>query len=257
MFNTYELKQLAERIVPKKYLRVVGMSALRLTALLHRGKTVECPCCGHTYSSFASYGYRKRPNALCRYCLSLERHRGLWLYIHERTNLLKSPFKVLHIAPEHQFQELLKNAPNIDYLSADLDMPTAMVKMDITDIPFAAETFDVIICNHVLEHVPDDAKAMSELCRVLKPGGWAILQTPMSDKAQTEEDLSITDPKKREELYGQNDHVRTYGMDKRNRLEQAGFAVRLDRYLWELPEATVQQYALLREDIWLAIKPTI
>lgn len=257
MPTTYQLKQFAERVIPKKYLRVAGMLVLRATAPFYSGQAVTCPCCQHSYSRFASYGYQKRPNALCRYCLSLERHRGLWLYIHNRSTLLSAPFKVLHFAPEHQFQELFKSAPNIDYLSADLDMPTAMVKMDITNITFPDHTFDVIICNHVLEHVPDDAKAMRELYRVLKPGGWAILQTPMSDSPVTIEDLSITDPKKREELFGQTDHVRTYGMDKKDRLERAGFAVKLDKYLCELPDKTVQQYALLREDIWLAIKPNL
>lgn len=257
MFTTYQLKQFAERVIPKKYLRVAGMLALRGTAPLYNGNEVTCPCCQKSYKTFAAYGYQKRPNALCRYCLSLERHRGLWLYIHEQTNLLKKPLKVLHFAPEHQFQELLKHAPNVDYISADIDMPTAMIKMDITNITFADNTFDVIICNHVLEHVPDDAKAMSELYRVLKPSGWAILQTPMSNSPQTIEDLSITDPKKREQLYGQTDHVRTYGMDKKDRLERAGFAVKLDKYLMELPDETIKKYALLREDIWLAIKPNL
>jgi hypothetical protein len=257
MITTYQLKQIAEHIVPKKYLRLAGMIALRTSAVLYGGNNVTCPCCQHSYKNFASYGYQKRENALCRHCLSLERHRGLWLYIHEKTSLLKDQLKVLHFAPEHQFQELLKNAPNIDYISADLDMPTAMLKMDITNITFPDNTFDLIICNHVLEHVPDDAKAMSELYRVLKPGGWAIVQTPMSNKPNTEEDLTITDPKKREELYGQNDHVRTYGMDKKNRLERAGFAVKLDPYLIELPQNIIDKYALIREDIWLAIKPKL
>lgn len=254
MTTIYGLKQLAERIIPKKHLREVGLWTLRLGSVLHQGKQYTCPCCNKSYASFASYGYKTRPNALCRWCLSLERHRGLWLYIHQRTNLLKEQLKVLHFAPEHQFQMLLKNAPNLDYTSADLDMPTAMLKMDITNITFDDNTFDVIICNHVLEHVPDDRKAMSELYRVLKPGGWAILQTPMSNSPLTEEDLSITDPKERERRFGQDDHVRTYGMDKKDRLESVGFKVRLDQFLMDLDDATVQKYALLREDIWVAEK---
>lgn len=254
MLATYELKQLAERIVPKKYLRVAGLSTLRATSIFYKGNTVTCPCCNHSFSSFASYGYVKRPNVLCRWCLSLERHRGLWLYLHQRTNVLTSKVRILHFAPEHQFQELLRNQPNIDYLSADLDMPTAMVRMDITNITLPDNSFDVILCNHVLEHVPDDRKAMSELYRVLKPGGWAILQTPMSDKPQTEEDLTITNPKERERRFGQDDHVRTYGMDKKDRLESVGFTVALDKFLFELDQKQIDQYRIVREDIWLCKK---
>ncbi len=255
MPTTYQLKQLAERIVPKKYLRVAGLYTMRASSVLYKGDQVQCPCCGYTARQFASYGMVKRENALCRWCLSLERHRGLWLYIHEKTNLLTHPNRVLHFAPEHQTQELLKNAPKVDYISADLDMPTAMVQMDITNITFEDNEFDVILCNHVLEHVPDDNKAMSELFRVLKPGGWAILQTPMNSDPETKEDLSITDPKERERLYGQNDHVRTYGMDKKDRLEAVGFEVVLDQFLNDLPEDILKYYAIRREDIWIAKKP--
>jgi SAM-dependent methyltransferase len=254
MFATYELKQIAEKIVPKKYLRVAGMQVLRATSFLYKGNAVTCPCCGHSFASFASYGYVKRPNVLCRHCLSLERHRSLWLYFHQKTNLFKDKLRVLHFAPEHQLQEKFKNAPNLDYISADLDMPTAMIQMDITNITFPDNAFDVIICNHVLEHVPDDHLAMSELYRVLKPGGWAILQTPMSNKAETEEDLTITDPKERERRFGQDDHVRTYGMDKKDRLESVGFKVDLDKFLYELPAATIAQYRLMLEDIWIVRK---
>lgn len=255
MLATYDLKQFAERIVPKKYLRVAGMAALRATSVLYSGSAVSCPCCGHSFSSFASYGYVRRPNVLCRWCLSLERHRGLWLYIHQQTNLLKGvPLSVLHFAPEHQFQELLRQQPHLQYLSADLDMPTAMVKMDITNINRPDKSFDVILCNHVLEHVPDDRRAMSELYRVLRPGGWAIIQTPMSNNPHTVEDLTLTDPRERERLFGQDDHVRTYGMDKRDRLQAAGFEVVLDPFLHQLPSQQLAQYRIEREDIWLCKK---
>jgi len=252
--TTYQLKQLAEKVVPKKYLRVMGMYALRASSVLYMGNQVTCPCCNHQFSSFASYGYVKRPNVLCRWCLSLERHRGLWLFLHQCTDVLQRNIKLLHFAPEHQLQELFKSKPNIDYLSADLDMPTAMVQMDITNITLPDNSFDVIICNHVLEHVPDDHKAMSELYRVLKPGGWAILQTPMSAQPLTIEDLTITDPRERERLFGQDDHVRTYGADKKDRLEKAGFTVELNKFLFLLPNETIQRYALSREDIWIAHK---
>ena len=255
MLETYQLKQLAEKMVPRKYLRVAGLYAMRMTSPLHWGKDLECPMCGHSYRTFASYGYNKRENVLCRWCLSMERHRAIWLYLHEKTNIFTDPVKVLHFAPEHQLQQALKAAEKVDYISADIDMPTAMVKMDITNITFPENTFDVIICNHVLEHVPDDAKAMSELYRVLKPGGWSILQTPINIHSQeTDEDLTITDPRERERRFGQNDHVRTYGMDKKDRLERAGFTVVLDKYLYDMSDEKVSKYGLLREDIWLCKK---
>lgn len=255
MLETYQLKQFAEKVVPRKYLRVAGMYAMRATSPLYWGSDIECPLCGHAYRQFASYGYQKRENVLCRWCLSMERHRALWLYLHEKTNVFTAPVKVLHFAPEHGLQEALKAAKNVDYLSADLDMPTAMVKMDITDITFPDNTFDVILCNHVLEHVPDDHKAMTELYRVLKPGGWAILQTPIDINSPTTlEDLSVTDPKERERLYGQVDHVRTYGMDKQTRLEKAGFEVVLDKFLYEMSDKRIQKHAIVREDIWLCKK---
>lgn len=254
MPTTYQLKQFAEKVVPKKYLRVLGMYALRATSVLYMGNNVECPCCGHRFASFASYGYVKRPNVLCRWCLSLERHRGLWLYLHRKTDILQRKARILHFAPEHQLQQIFKTNPNLDYLSADLDMPTAMVKMDITNITLPDNSFDVIICNHVLEHVPDDRKAMREMYRVLKPGGWAILQTPMSALPHTVEDLTITDPRERERLFGQDDHVRTYGADKKDRLEEAGFRVVLDKFLFEMPPGEITRYAISREDIWVACK---
>ncbi len=253
MFSTYELKQLAEKVVPKKYLRVLGQYTLRATSPIYTGNQVQCPCCKHRFRQFASYGHVKRDNALCRWCLSLERHRGLWLYIHEKTDLLTKKQKILHFAPEHQFQALFKAHENIDYLSADLDMPTAMVQMDITNITLEDNSFDVIICNHVLEHVPDDRKAMSELYRVLKPGGWAILQTPMSDRAETVEDLTLS-PEQRIEAFGQDDHVRTYGMDKKDRLASVGFKVELNTYLYDLPQDIINYYGIMREDIWIGWK---
>lgn len=240
--NTARLKELAEKIVPRKYLRVAGMYFLRMQYPLLKGENVECPCCEKQFKKFLSYGVNPRNGALCPWCLSLERHRLLWKYLEDKTNIYVDSLKVLHFAPEHQFQERLKVASNIDYLSCDLDMPTAMEKQDITDLTYEANRFDVILCNHVLEHIPNDHKAMTELHRVLKPGGWAILQTPMSSMQATIEDLTITDPKERERLFGQNDHVRTYGLDKKDRLESAGFRVEVDNYVKEAFSKTECMY---------------
>lgn len=231
--NTARLKEAAEKIVPRKYLRVGGMYFLRLQYPFFKGDTVECPCCERSFKQFLSYGVKAREGVLCPWCLSLERHRLLWKYLEEKTDLYSDNLSVLHFAPEHQFQERLKMATNLNYLSCDLDMPTAMEKQDITHLTYATNRFDVILCNHVLEHIPDDKKAMQELYRVLKPGGWAILQTPMLDKPQTLEDFSITEPKERERVFGQNDHVRVYGLDKKDRLESVGFTVEMDDFVNE------------------------
>lgn len=156
---------------------------------------------------------------------------------------------MLHFAPD-ALERKLRTSPNLTYISTDLDSPEAMIHMDITDIPFNDHTFDVILCSHVLEHVPNDRKAMSELYRILKPGGWAILLVPIDfDRDTTFEDPSVVDPKEREHLFGQHDHVRRYGRDYLTRLEQAGFIVRQEKYAHELDSLAVQQYVLPSSEV--------
>jgi len=254
--NIATLKEWAEKIIPRKYLRVAGMYFLRAQYPIYKGANVACPCCKRKFKKFLTYGVNAREGALCPWCLALERHRLLWKYLKDKTEIYHKPLSVLHFAPEHQFQERLKAATNITYLSCDLDMPTAMDKQDITQLTYGDNSFDVILCNHVLEHIPDDAKAMQELYRVLKPSGWAILQTPMLDKPETLEDLTITDPKEQERIFGQNDHVRIYGADKQQRLEAAGFTVIVDDYVHTNFTAQQQKYYGFdtSEMIWLARK---
>ena len=146
--------------------------------------------------------------------------------------------------------------PNLDYVSADWASPRAKLKMDVTDIQCEDNTFDVILTNHVLEHVPDDRKAMRELHRVLKPGGFAILQSPLNKKFEkTYEDPSITDPKERRKAFGQEDHVRVYGRDYKERLEEAGFFVRADPYVKELGPEKIHIFVLPpEEDIYYCEK---
>jgi len=129
--------------------------------------------------------------------------------------MLAQGTKLLHVAPEPNLRTWLRSLPELDYVSADLDMVGNDLKLDLTDIALPDSSFHAIICNHVLEHIPDDAKAMSEITRVLKPGGWAILQTPISlSLSQTYEDFLITDPAERERAFGQNGHVRIYAMTR-------------------------------------------
>ncbi|MES2176308.1 MAG: methyltransferase domain-containing protein [Gemmatimonadota bacterium] len=175
-------------------------------------------------------GYREQ--ARCPVCRSLDRERLLYLYLLQQTDLFAKPQKVLHVAPEPRLAAALRASANIDYLSADLDPSEVMIRMDVTDIQFPDATFDVILCNHVLEHIPDDRRAMSELHRVLKPGGWAILQVPLSETLEhTYEDPSITSTAGREQAFGQEDHVRIYAADYRSRLAGAGFAVTVFRWV--------------------------
>lgn len=174
----------------------------------------------------------------------------MWLYLKDRTDFFSKPHKLLHIAPELCFIDKFKAMENLDYTTADLESPLADVKMDVHDIPFDDSTFDVVFCNHVMEHVDDDIKAISEIHRVLKPGGWAIIQSPQDySREETLEDPSITDPKERERIYWQSDHVRLFGMDYGKRLEKAGFHVTEDKYVMELPAETVKRYALPAKEI--------
>ena len=205
---------------------------LRQRAL--RGNSVVCPCCKGHFLTFLPGGVvTKRPHALCPGCGSLERHRLLWHFVQHKTTLLSKPHKVLHVAPEPLFFQLFSQNPGIDYVPCakfgegyEDEYPVGTINIDLTDIDFPDETFDVILCSHVLEHIPNDQQAMRELHRVLKPTGWAILQVPLDlSREKTYEDFSITRLEAREKAFGQRDHVRVYGRDYPARLAQAGFAV--------------------------------
>jgi predicted SAM-dependent methyltransferase len=198
-----------------------------------------------------------RRNAMCPRCRSLERHRLLWLYLKNKTNLFTSNLKVLHVAPEPAFQKILKSMPNLDYISADLNSPYAMLNMDVTDILFGGSLFDVILCSHVLEHIEDDQKAIREFHRVLKPGGWAILQVPVASKLEeTLEDTKVKTPEERELAFGLKEHVRIYGLDYKDRLEIAGFTVDVDQYVKSLSPEIVRAFSLDKdENIYFCTKP--
>jgi SAM-dependent methyltransferase len=189
-----------------------------------RGSRFYCPLCGKSFRKFYPFGINPRQNACCPNCGSLERHRLLWVALRtlQKKGLIKQGGRLLHVAPETCLAEKFRK--EYDYLSIDLDGNSAMMAMDITAMDFADETFDAVVCNHVLEHIPNDRQAMQELNRVLKPGGWASIQVPMKGDL-TQEDLAIADPKVRLHLYGQEDHVRYYGRDFAERLEEAGFEV--------------------------------
>lgn len=193
--------------------------------LLLSGSERFCPICGKSSRRFLPSGVAPRDDAQCARCGSLERHRLLWLFVLKRTDLFDGRRKrVLHVAAEPCLEIRFKERLGRDYLTADLFNPKAMVKMDISAIDYPDETFDVIYCSHVLEHVPDDRKAMREFCRTLKRGGWSILLVPITSD-RTYEDPSITSPEDRLKIFGQEDHVRNYGPDYVDRLRESGFEV--------------------------------
>jgi SAM-dependent methyltransferase len=176
----------------------------------------------------------KRQMCTCPVCGCYDRQRLLYLYLLNKTDVFEKPIKLLHVAPEVSVENILRAKSNVDYLTADLSGKGVMVQMDITNIQFPDSFFDAIICNHVLEHVVDDRKAMSELYRTLKPGGWAILQVPLSlSLKNTYEDFSITTEKGREDAFGQKDHVRVYAKDYQDRLAKTGFEVSVFKWVTE------------------------
>jgi SAM-dependent methyltransferase len=195
--------------------------------LMYRlGYNLYCPVCDNYARKFESFGRHNRSNARCPACGALERHRLIWYFLKHHTDLFDGqPKKMLHIAPEPAFIKKLKKIHNLDHITADISDPNVTIQMDITDIQFPDNTFDVIYCSHVLEHVPDDRKALKEFYRVLKNDCWALLLVPIAPKDKTFEDPTITDPKDRERMFGQHDHIRMYGRDYIDRLKEAGFHV--------------------------------
>lgn len=245
------------RKVPRPVLQRFAHFVLPVVGWFYRGKAVQCTVCDSSFRKFLPYGRKPpRPNALCPNCLALERHRLMWLYLQERTDFFTKEQKVLHIAPEVCFIGRFKKMPHLDYITGDLESPLADYHFDVHDIPFEDNSFDVAFCNHVMEHVDDDIRAMSEIRRVLKPGGWAIMQSPQDYTRQvTYEDPTITDPQAREEAYWQSDHVRLFGLDYGKRMEQAGFTVSEERYVMEMDPKRVKRHALpAQEIIYLAKK---
>jgi len=220
---------------------------------------VFCPVCESKFREFEPFGLMKRDNARCPGCGSLERHRLLWKYLNDKTTFFNKDIKIrlLHFAPEKCFYDRFSVNKNIDYVPCDI-YPQAyayqgvkeIIKVDITHLPFEQNNFDVILCIHVLEHIPDDWKALSELYRVMKEKGWGIFQAPLDDKRKvTYEDFTITKPKDREKAFGQHNHVRKYGQDYKDRLKNAGFTVTADDYIKSFSNEELFRYGLQPDEI--------
>lgn len=242
--------------IPRPWLIRFSYIFVRFSRFFYRGTKFECPVCGGKYRKFLPYGYeRVRDGALCPGCLSLERHRLMWLYLKEKTPFFHQSLKVLHVAPEQCFLKRFKKLNNLEYYTADMESPIADYKLDIQNIPFENNSYDIVICNHVLEHVPDDKKAMSEIYRILKPGGFAILQVPVDfHRQKTFEDNTITDKKERAKIFGQYDHVRVYGIDYPELLKESGFIIDEPNFLDVLEEELKIKYSINYSDFMFSCK---
>jgi len=251
------LKFLLNKLPRTWLIRFSGLFTF-LISPFYRGKKLNCPVCQKSYKTFLPYGYAEgiRDNRLCPGCLTLERHRLLWLYFKSKTSLFTEHHKVLHVAPEQPFFKRFRKMKNLEYITGDLESPLADVKMDIQKIPFPDNTFDVVICNHVLEHVDNDKKAMQEVYRILKKGGWAILQVPIDNKRdKTYEDPLIVSAEERTKHFGQYDHRRVHGTDYGKRLTEAGFTVKEEHFIDEFSQEEIDYHRLpIDEIIYLNIK---
>ncbi|MCK9219695.1 MAG: methyltransferase domain-containing protein [Bacteroidales bacterium] len=246
----------------------------KILGLMYSGDFYYCPYCQRSFRKLLPGGYDipvlyekqvigagYRENDVCPRCFSLDRDRLLYIFLEEETTIFTSPITLFHVAPEGCLRSLLSSLPNITYVPGVKYLEGYYYKrqinlLDITSIPYDKEVFDVIICNHVLEHIQNDKLAISELYRVLKPGGWAILQVPISKNLPTTfEDNSVTSPEDRERVFGQFDHVRIYGQDYKDRLENAGFSVRKFNPTMENISMDIHKYAINpEENLYIAYK---
>jgi SAM-dependent methyltransferase len=238
--------------LPRPLLIRLSYPFKKVAPLLYKGDNVTCPVCGRSFRKFLSYGsdMAHRENVLCPYDLTLERHRLMWLYLKQETNFFRKKLSLLHIAPEQCFHPLFKKQKNLDYLTGDLVSPIADLHFDLHDIPLEGNRFDVVFCNHVLEHVEDAHRCMEELYRVMKPGGWGIFQVPQDfSRAVTYEDDSITSPEEREKHFWQKDHVRLFGRDYPDWLSKAGFHVDEYKPLDHFSPEQVERYRLMKNEV--------
>lgn len=219
--------------------------------IIYRGDAVKCSCCG---CSFAKW--RGKEHGGCPRCASQARHRGLWIYL---SALIQDPNSdlrdVLHFAPEPCLRANLKRIPSLRYVTTDLDRKDVDINTDITEMSFEDESFDLIINSHVLEHIPNDRAAMQEMCRILRPGGTAIVQVPGGTRETTYEDDSITDPELRLKHFNQRDHVRIYGMDIADRLKDTGLSVKIRFMTEDIGKEQADRLGLWHDPIYHCTKP--
>jgi len=244
------------RNVPRPILIKFSYVFAALISPFYAGNRYECPVCGGRFRKMMPYGNKGADNRLCPKCLSLERHRLLWIYLRDFTTFFNGNFKVLHIAPEQSLRKQFRKMKNLSYTTADMVSPIAELHFDVMNIPLPDASYDIVFCNHVLEHVENDITAMKQIHRILKLGGWAVMQVPLNPKFDvTFEDNSITSPKERERVFGQYDHVRWHGNDYPERLKSAGFRVEVFNPEQTLGSKLIELYRLDEvEKLYIAYK---
>jgi SAM-dependent methyltransferase len=241
-----QIKKFIEKIFPYFSRKIF----YKINTIRFKGEKNYCPLCEKGFSKFLTGPDKSRKNSKCPGCGSLERQRLLWLYLTKKLEITNQKINLLNIAPDYATQTALQRLKNISYTSVDLNSSLAMKKNDITNLEFRDGQFDAIICYHVLEHIENDGKALSELHRVLKPGGWAILQTPIEEnREKTFEDFSIKSARERIKYFGQEDHVRIYGKDYFNRIEKSGFIVTKDDFINKISETEKEKIVLDKNEI--------
>lgn len=246
--------------IPRTALQRVAGWAVPVLGIFYAGKGRECTLCGGKKRKFLPYGYGPvREDALCPKCLSLERHRLLWHYLTTvEAERLKGLPTILHIAPEvclmRKFRQMYSAKPE-RYITADLCSPLADMHFDVQDIPMEDNSVDIIICNHILEHVESDIRALKEMHRIMRPGGLGVMLVPVDYSRETTfEDDTITDPRQRAEVFGQYDHRRVYGKDYPQRLSAAGFeAVEID-YAAQFTDSERTKYSFGCDHIYIVRK---
>lgn len=189
-------------------------------------RALECPICRTVSDRFLPFGLDRRPNAQCPNCGSLERHRMFWLFLTNRTNILRRPCKLLHTSPEPCLESRLLACLANGYVTTDCYNPRVDVAADLKALPFADGAFDVVLSSHVLEHIENDSPAIKELGRVLRTGGKAIIMVPYDPKNPTYCDPGLSSPAERMFAYGHPFHYRIYGHDLLGRLAAVGLAPR-------------------------------
>ena len=249
----------ALNVVPRPWLQRMAGWSVPIIGIAYAGRGRVCPICGSRYRAFLPYGYGPtREDALCPRCLSLERHRLLWLWLTQESDFFKTTSTLLHIAPEvtlsKRFRKHYKGATE-RYITADLESPLADMHFDVQQIPLEDESVDIIICNHLLEHVESDHKALSEMYRIMRHGGWGIMLSPVDyEREETFEDDTITDAAERAKVFGQYDHRRIYGRDYAKRLASAGFEVEERDYAAEFTEEQRREYSLGQDRLYIVRK---
>jgi SAM-dependent methyltransferase len=234
---------------PRRWRRAALQRGLKVSRRLFEGDAVECPACGNTAARYA--------RGFCPACYAGSRQRLMALFLRRELGVgAGAGVRILHFAPEPGLIRMLSRMDAVDYVPGDLVPDTDQERVDATDIRLAP-TFDGVITSHVLEHIPADAKAMSEMMRVLRPGGWALVIVPVVyELASTYENDAVRTSWGRHTHFGQHDHVRVYGRDFEQRLRAAGFVVDERRYADELPPEQARRYGVGAQDvIYLCRKP--